>query len=174
MNERDVIWALAEHHAILRWLSDRLISASTPTHRQHLFDEFSKALGGHLRSIDQAVLPAMRERQWKDVRSTLLVGHVELKHRLAELLTLRESETLFEQRLLEFVPRLADQLEREGAHLVPVLRNMLDPDARRLLGLQVESQFGMLFNQGFSSDTPEDARQLVEEARIVLSVLPVQ
>lgn len=172
MTERDVILALAEHHAILRWLSERLVSASTPDHRQHLFDEFAKALGGHLRSIDHAVMPAMRECGWKDVRSSLLVGHVELKHRLGELLTLRDSPALFEQRLLEFLARLAEQLDREGADLVPVLRNSLDLDARRLLGVQVQSQFGMLFSQAFSTDTPGDAHQLVEEARIVLGALP--
>lgn len=168
MPGRDVVWVVAEHHAILRWLGDRIASASTPAHRLHLFDELAKALGGHLRAVDEAVVPALRDCGWRDVPSTLLIGHVDLKHRLADALTVRDEPMALEKQLLVLIPKLADHLEREGTHLVPLLRRGLDRSARASLGAQVASQFGMLFDRGVAgTEIPEGPQELMEEARIV-------
>jgi hypothetical protein len=170
---RDVVLVLAENHAILHWLSERLAGASTPAHRQHLFDEFAKALGGHLRAVDEAILPALRQCGWRDVSSAVLVGHSHLKHQLAVLLVLKARPGDFDRALFAFFPRLADQQHREAVQIVPVLRKLLDAEARAALGVQVTAHFSLMFDADAAHQwSSEPAHDLVDEARIVFGSFP--
>jgi len=169
---RDVLLVLSENYAILGWLEERLMAASTPGHRRHLFYEFARALGGHLRGIDHAIVPALRHGGWQDVSSEVLVGHADTKHRLAELLTLTTSGDPFERALLAFIPVLERQRKREQLQLVPVLKRLLDGPARASLGTQVQGHFKDMYGDAAPRANASEAADLLEEARIVLGTFP--
>jgi hypothetical protein len=161
--------ALREHHDTLQSQVERMVEASTPSHRRMLFDQFSRALGGHFRAMDHAVIPALRAHGWRDVPSDILVGHANLKRFLADVLASRSSPVMFDERLSDFLPRFAAQREIEFRSLVPAINRLLDPDENRSLAAQVAAEFGLVFDRQPSAAEPRPANDLIDEARVVLS-----
>ena len=159
--------ALRDHHDTLRSQIERMVEASTPSHRRALFDQFSRALGGHFRAMDHAVIPALRAHGWKDVPSDILVGHAHLKRCLADVLAARTSPIAFDQRLAEFLPRFAAQRTVEFEALVPAVARLLTPEEDRSLAAQVAAEFGLVFDKQPSAE-PRPAGELIDEARVVL------
>ena len=74
---QDVVAVISAHHAVLDWLTERVTEGGSGPARRVLFNEFAKALGGHVRAIDEVVIPALRANGWRNVSSCLLVGHAE-------------------------------------------------------------------------------------------------
>jgi hypothetical protein len=160
--------ALREHHDTLQSQVERMVEASTPSHRRMLFDQFSRALGGHFRAMDHAVIPALRAHGWRDVPSDILVGHVHLKRYLADVLASRSSPMAFDERLADFLPRFAVQRETEFHALVPAVNRLLTAEENRSLAAQVSAEFGLVFDKQPAAD-PRPANELIDEARVVLS-----
>jgi len=171
---RDVETALAENRAILRWLVERLVETSLRSRRIQLFRDFGRALGGHIRAIDEVLIPALKTHGWKDVPMEALLRHVKLKRQLAELLAMGRDEARLDAALLSFLAQFEAHQEQERQVLVPLIHKLLGEDEAASLGAQVEAQFGMLFDTAPDNTNAGDVRGLVDEARIVLSTLPTQ
>lgn len=170
---QDIVTVISDHHTVLGWLRGRVVGAAPGPARRILFDEFTKALGGHLRAIDQVVLPALRLEGWRNVSSGLLVGHVEVKHRLSELLTLPCSSAARERALAELAVQLELQLQREAEQLLPLLASSFDGWQRVYLGAEVEEHLGRVIGDrasGFADSQP--AAELLQEAKLVLTSFP--
>lgn len=169
----DVVAVISDHHAVLGWLTDRVLDAEPGPSRRVLFDEFAKALGGHLRAIDQAVIPALRARGWRNVCSSLLVGHVDVKYRLGELLTLRPSSRAHPTTLAALALHLEAQLQREAGLLLPLLEEALDDWQRAELGVEVQEHLSRMIGEGRTDFVDsEPAASLLEEAKLVLGGFP--
>lgn len=133
-----------------------------------IFDQFSQALGGHFRALDNAVIPMLRHHGWRDVPSDLLIGHVQLKRALAEVLAARQSPVEFDCRLSDFLPRFAAQRETEFKLLLPAIDRLLGPDENRSLAAQVAAEFGLVFGKQPTTE-PRAVGELLDEARVVMS-----
>lgn len=171
--KQDVVAVISAHHAVLDWLTERVTEAGRSPVRRVLFNEFVNALGGHLRAIDEAVIPALRAVGWRNVSSGLLVGHVDIKHRLGELLTLRLSTRAHELALAALAANLESQQAREVRHLLPVLQDALDDWQREQLGGEVQDHLSRATGDrpsGFADSQP--AASLLEEAKLVLGSFP--
>ncbi len=171
--KHDVVAVISDHHAVLDWLMERVAEASPSPARRVLFDEFAKALGGHLRAIDEAVIPALRAGGWRNVSSSLLVGHVDIKHRLGELLTLRLSSRAHDDALATLAVHLQAQQQREASQLLPLLQGALNDWQRAQLGAEVQDHLSRVIGErpsGFADSEP--ASSLLEEAKLVLGSFP--
>ena len=152
---------------------ERVTEGGSGPARRVLFNEFAKALGGHVRAIDEVVIPALRANGWRNVSSCLLVGHAELKHRLSELLTLRLSSRAHELALFALIAHLQSQQEREARQLLPLLEDTLDDWQRAQLGAEVQDHLSRVIGErpsGFADSQP--AASLLEEAKLVLGSFP--
>lgn len=171
--KHDVVAVISAHHVVLDWLMERVTQDGPGPARRVLFDEFAKALGGHLRAMDEAVIPALRAAGWCNVPSSLLIGHVDTKHRLGELLTLALSTRAHDAALRTLVARLRLQQEREVRQLLPLLQDTLDDWQRAHLGAEVHEHLSRVIGgrpSGFADSEP--AAALLEEARLVLGSFP--
>jgi hypothetical protein len=172
MNQ-DVVAVISDHHTVLDWLIERLGSAGPGPTRRVLFDEFAKALGAHLRAIDETVIPALRAQGWRNVSSSLLVGHVDIKHRLGELITLSVSTPEHDAALAALGLRLQAQRRRETEQLLPLLQVSLGDWQSRELGTEVREHMNRVIGErpsGFADSEP--AHALLEEARLVIGTFP--
>lgn len=170
--KQDVVAVISAHHAVLDWLMERVTDARPGPARRVLFDEFAKALGGHVRAIDQAVIPALRASGWRNVSSSLLVGHVDIKHRLSELLTLRASTRAHDLALAALAEHMRAQQQREARQLLPLLHDALDDWQRAQLGVEVQEHLSRVIGDPSGFADSEPAASLLEEAKLVLGSFP--
>lgn len=120
--------------------------------------------------MDNAIIPMLRAHGWRDVPSQLLIGHVQLKRALAEVLAVRKLPVEFDHRLSDFLPRFAAQRETEFELLLPAIARLLGEDENRSLAAQVAAEFGLVFEKQPATE-PRAAGELIDEARVVLSGL---
>lgn len=170
---KDIVTVVSENHAVLAWLAERLPACEPGPARRFLFDEYAKALGGHLRAVDAVVIPALRVKGWRDVSSALLIGHVQLKSQLAEVLTLNAETPGFKRAFAALTAGAAAQCEREGRQLLPLLDKQLNDSERLLLGGEALEHRDRVMGDGVPAfDDSQPAAELVEEAKLVLGGLP--
>src|SRR5258706_3353723 len=96
---QDIVAVLDEDHARLVELAGRLRSSPRPGLAIPQFNDFAVALGGHLTAVKRVVYPALKAVGWKEVNSTMLLGHAKLTHAFAELLTLKKASGIFAESL---------------------------------------------------------------------------
>lgn len=174
--ETDVLQVLGKDHAVIGWLAERLASSPPGRAKRIVFNEFSRALGAHLVVIDRTVLPALRTCGWPGVTSDLLSGHMALKRRLAEVLTLPPESSAFDEASRQLAEQVGQQRRREQDKLMSVLHECLDDSQRSMLALDAELHLTSLLGhtpESFESSGFERAAdELVEEAYVVLRSLP--
>lgn len=171
---KDIVAVVLENHAALAWLSERLPAADRRPAQRLLFDEYAKALGGHLRAIDAVVIPALRSKGWRNLSSAVLVGHVELKGQLADLLTVDAEAPDFEGAFAALVVNVATQAERENKQLLPLLSRQFNARERLMLGGEALEHRERVMGDGVPSFADsQPAAELVAEARLVLGGGPV-
>lgn len=164
---------LARQHAVIRQQADRIEEASNPRYRVHLFRQYARAVGGHIRVIDQVVVPALRLHGWKDVPSELLIGHARMKQQVAEALVAAQQGSDIDGTLHSVLAGVARQCTREAAELLPLLKNLLADDEIRSLGSQASAQFSLVFESADAGGSAS-VTDLIDEARVVLSTLPAR
>lgn len=162
---------LLRQHEVVRRQAERIVEASNPRYRVHLFREYARAVGGHIRVIDQVVVPTLQMHRWRGVSSDLLVGHVRMKQHIAEALVAVQQGHDIDGMVQGLLAEVAQQCAKESAELVPLLKELLGDDESRSLGGQAGAQFSLVF------DSAEESRSgyacdLIDEARVVLSTLP--
>jgi hypothetical protein len=174
--ERDLVQVLAEDHAVLRWLGERL-SAATRTAKPMVFNEFARALGAHETVVEQTVLPALKATGWRGLSSDVLTGHADLRRELADLLTMDKGSAAFDVAVERLLRRLARQCDLEEEKLLPVLRASLDDTQRELLAFDAESHLTRLLGDDAPDanelELAQPVNELLEEAHVVLGSLPV-
>lgn len=175
--ERDVLQVLGKDHAVIAWLADRLVASPPGRARSLVFNEFSRTLGAHLAVIDRTVLPALRTCGWRGLTSDVLSGHMALKRRLAEVLTLAPDDEEFDAARSQLVTEVAKQRCREQDALLPVLNECLDDAQRSMLALDAELHLTSLLGQTnemmFENvGMTRAADELLEEAYLVLGSFP--
>lgn len=175
---RDAVTVLADERAAIAALVRQLLGVRGTASEGPLFDEVAVALGDYLRAIDDTVLPALGSAGVSRLDDGTLRGHAEVKHCLAELLTLPRGSDAFNVALGVLAERLDDQGDQESLHLLPTLQQCTDVAERALMANELQSQ---LF-----TPAPDDpvrlamaldhainrAHILLDEARIVLGSLP--
>jgi hypothetical protein len=170
----DVVVRLTEHHVLLSDFARRIRGTSDRLSRNTLFDELAKALGGHFVALEFAVFPALSESASFDLGSEVLIRHMGLKRRLADLLMMERPNERFESELLRFCSEVEVQADLEQLELLPALRASLDDAERDFLATEVEVQMearlgGRLHATEFSE--PRKSMDILEEAKVVLGSL---
>ncbi len=126
--------------------------------------------------IDRTVLPALRTCGWRGVTSDLLSGHMALKRQLAEVLTLSQESSAFDEASRQLAEQVGQQRRREQDKLLSVLHECLDDSQRSMLALDAELHLTSLLGhtpESFESSGFERAAdELLEEAYVVLRSLP--
>jgi hypothetical protein len=174
---KDLLVSLTDDHIVMSWLAHRLRTTTDGFSRGLLFNEFAKALGGHLSAMEYVVLPALARCGWRGFDSQVPAQHTVLKRRLADLLTLERGSSQFDADLNDLCDQVEAQAEREQRELLPLLRQDLDTSERAMLGSEVEARLGAFVGELREPGTekPADAptgEQLLEEAQLVLKSLP--
>jgi hypothetical protein len=174
---KDVLLTLTEDHVFLSQLARRVRTMTDRLARSALFDELAKALGGHFGGLEYVVLPAFSQAGSYRLRSEVLIAHMNLKRRLAELLMMERRNARFEAELLRFCDEVEAQADLEQLELLPALRDSLSEADRAFLAAEVEEQMAARLGvhpllYGPELDEPRGAGDLVREAAVVLGSLP--
>jgi hypothetical protein len=162
--QQDIVTVLGEDHVRLTQLSRTLRACSRASVAILQFNEYAVLLGGHLTAIRKVVYPALKAIGWKDVSSTLLVGHAKLAHAFAEVLTLPKSSGQFADALSDLLDATERLLECERHHLFPILRAELAPDVR--LALAVDAAQYLV-----PPAVRQTHRDWIEEARLLMGAM---
>jgi hypothetical protein len=172
---KDVLVSLTEDHVLLSRLADRVRSTSERLFRDRLFDELAKALGGHFGAVEYVILPACSRSGSCSLRSGVLIAHMNLKRRLADLLAMERRNASFERELLRFCDEVEAQADIEQLELLPALRACLDDADRAFLATEAEAQM----SAHLGSESPLDATDpserrtaadVLQEAEVVASL----
>jgi hypothetical protein len=174
---KDVLVSLTEDHLFLCQLARRVRTMSDRLSRSALFDELAKALGGHFGGLENVVLPAFSHAGAYRLRSEVLIAHMNLKRRLADLLMMERRNATFEAELLLFCDEVEAQAELEQRELLPALRDGLAAAERAFMAAEVEAQMSArvgrsLLRHASESAEPRRANELLQEAEVVLGSLP--
>jgi hemerythrin HHE cation binding domain-containing protein len=162
--QHDIVALLDEDHGRLIELSRQLRACALPARALARFDDFALVLGGHLNAVRKIVYPALKDIGWKNVSSTLLLGHVKLTRRFAELLTLRQPNGAFAEALNDLLEATRHVIERERDQLLPLLRAQLSAAARLAMAVDAAQYLAHLERPTRSAGI----RDWVEEARLLL------
>ena len=164
--KNDITALLAADHALLTELATDLHAAPHPATARLLFRHFAAALGGHLTGVRKVVYPSLKAVGWKDVPSDLLLGHAQLTHAFAELLTLAHDSGEFADALADLLEGTAQLIEQERTQLLPLLDQHLDASQR--LGLHLEAAPYFAHTQADPHRLRLHATDWLEEARLLL------
>lgn len=172
---KDVLISLTEDHVLLSRLADRIRSTSERLLRNWLFDELAKALGGHFGAVEYVVLPACSRAGSCSLRSDVLIAHMNLKRRLADLLAMERRNASFEGELLRFCDEVEAQADMEQLELLPALRACLDDADRAFLAAEAEAQMSAHLgpDSPLHATDPSERRtaaDVLQEAEVVASL----
>lgn len=162
---------LRRQHEVIRQQAERIVEASNPRYRAHLFRQYARAVGGHVRAVDQVVIPTLQLHGWRGVSSDLLIGHARMKQHLAEALVAAQQAYQMDGLIDNLLAEVARQCVREVEELLPLLEKLLADDESRSVGGQAAAHFGLVF-EAADERRSGSASELVDEARVVLSTLP--
>jgi hypothetical protein len=168
--QHDIVGVLDEAHARLGELGRRLRASARPALALYQFNEFAVLLGGHLAVMKRVVYPALKAIGWKNVSSSLLVGHARLTQSFAELLTLKKANGAFADSLSDLLEATQRLLDAERAELFPLLEAHFSAGARLAMAAEAVQY---LPHPAPAASRPSDvvrqsARDWVEEARLLL------
>lgn len=138
--EDDVLVSLTQDHMVLSQLADLIRKTPERVSRNALFDQLAKALGGHFSALEYVVVPALSRAGTRGLGVEVLIAHMNLKRRLADLLMMERRNARFEAEMLRFCDETEAQAEREQLELLPVLRLNLSETDRAHLAADVEAQ----------------------------------
>lgn len=171
---KDVVQVLQEDHAVLAWLGERLRAVAATTASASMFNEFARALGAHQTVIDKTVIPALKGVGWRGLSSDVLTGHMALKRRFAELLTMRRDSVDFEDALARLMHQVDRQSALEDRKLLPLLADCLNESQREMLAFEAEAHLTQILGDMplHNAEPATPATELLEEAQLVLSSLP--
>src|SRR2546423_14528275 len=113
----DIVGFLDEDHARLADLAQGLRACARPAAAVAQFNEFAVLLGAHLVVLRRVIYPALKAVGWKNVSSSLLVGHAKLTQAFAEILTLKKASGQFADALGDLLDATGPVLERETREL---------------------------------------------------------
>ncbi|CAG0945454.1 hypothetical protein GPROT2_03223 [Gammaproteobacteria bacterium] len=139
--KNDIVAVLRADHALLTQLAQELPRpplrpGPLPAAAQQCFRDFSAALAGHLTAVRKVVYPALKSVGWRDVSSDLLIGHAQLTHAFAELLTRKPDTGAFADGLGDLLEATHRMVAEEQRRLLPLLSEHLDPAQRLSVGLE--------------------------------------
>jgi hypothetical protein len=172
--QHDIVGLLGENHARLAELSQALRACARPRAALAQFDEFAVMLGAHLTLAKRVIYPALKGVGWRNVSSTLLLGHARLTQAFAELLTLKRANGAFADALADLLEATERVVERERSELLPILAQHFSAGERLALAAEARE---------YLPDTPrrasrpeaeqerQNARDWIEEARLLLGGL---
>jgi hypothetical protein len=158
--------------ALAGQLKDNLDRPAAP----QLYRDLCNRATLHVVARERILLPAWAREGYRELRLDAMVPHGEFKRRLADLMvTAPRATSQFRAALDAFVAAAKAQQQADEEILVPGLRQAIDLDARRL----VMEDIDRLYSLGGSAaptapePAPAVARELLQEARVVLSSLPL-
>lgn len=169
--QHDIVGLLGEDHDRLTELGRSLRACARPNAAFLQFDEFAVLLGAHLSVMKRVVYPALKSVGWKDVSSTLLLGHAKLTQAFAELLTLKKANGAFADALADLLEATAWMVSRERVELLPLLEKQLTGGTRLAMAAEAAHyvpQFKPMATRTGSGVGRQSARDWVEEARLLL------
>ena len=132
------------------------------------------ALGGHLTAVKRVVYPALQAVGWKNVNSTLLLGHAKLTHAFADVLTLKKTSAVFAEALDDLLDATDRLLDRERADLLPILREQLTAGTRIALAAEATQYLAHPRRAEARDAVRLSARDWIEEARLLLGGMRVE
>lgn len=163
-----------EHHGVIRWLVERLLHAQSAPAKAAFFDQFAKALGGHLSAVDKCILPFLRTSGATGLREDQLARYVVITEALADLLTIDVTSESFDLAFGALASEVLALVDFEQKEMAPVVTDRLGADgcADMTAGLQLELRRFMGDEPfGFLEPTQGRSTALIDEARLVLSTL---
>jgi hypothetical protein len=171
--QHDIVGLLGENHARLAESSLALRACARPQAAFAQFDEFAVLLGAHLTLAKRVIYPALKGVGWRNVSSTLLLGHARLTQAFAELLTLKRANGAFADALADLLEATECVVERERSELLPLLAQHFGAGER--LALAVEARQYLPDGAARASRPARlerrNARDWIEEARLLLGGL---
>ena len=165
---KDIIAVLDEDQARLAELGRRVRCCAQPAAAITQFNDFAVALGGHLTAVKRVVYPALKAVGWKNVSSTLLVGHAKLTHAFADLLTLKKPSGVFAESLSDLLDATDHLLAREREDLLPILREELTPGTRIAMAAEAAHYLAQPRHAGRRDLVRQTVRDWIDEARLLL------
>jgi len=170
----DIVDLLGEAHARLAERVRELRACARPLAARVHFDDFAVHLGAHLTVIRRVVYPALKTVGWRNINSSLLIGHAKLTHAFAELLVLKDADGVFVEALADVLEATERLLEREREALLPLLAEHLVPGERLALAADASRYLPPppRAERPASGVVPATARDWIEEARLLLSSVP--
>ena len=167
----DIVGFLDEDHARLADLARGLRACAQPAAAVAQFNEFAVLLGAHLSVLKRVIYPALKAVGWKNVSSSLLVGHAKLTQAFAELLTLKKGNGQFADSLSDLLDATDRVLERERAELLPILAEAATPGERLAMAAEA-AQFlpesARSSTRAYDESGRLSVRDWIEEARLLL------
>jgi hypothetical protein len=169
--QHDIVGLIDEDHARLTELANALRACARPAAAVAQFNDFAVALGAHLSVLKRVIYPALKAVGWKNVSSSLLVGHAKLTQAFAELLTLKKADGLFADSLADLIDATGQVLERERTELLPMLAELLSPGERLAMAAdaaQFLPEAARPPGRPASDPGRQSVRDWIEEARLLL------
>jgi len=169
--QHDIVDLLGENHARLAERGRSLRACARPLAALAQFQAYALVLGAHLAVLKRVIYPALKTAGWKNVSSTLLVGHAKLTQAFAEVLTLKKGNGAFADALDDLLDATDSVVERERADLLPLLAALLTSGERLAMateGARFLPDEAPLAEQPGGETGRQTARDWIEEARLLL------
>lgn len=127
---------LLRHHRELETLFERIKGSEDPE-RYHLFLRAADLLAMHMTIEEKCFYPAVVESRTEDTLRESLEEHLSLKRVLSDLLALAAGDVQFEPKLHVLIEQAEHHHEEEEEHLFPKTRKVLDAAKLEKLGAQM-------------------------------------
>jgi hemerythrin superfamily protein len=133
----DAIDLLVRQHREMEAAFKEVLAASDDGAVKALFDDVADHLTLHLASEEEVFYPAVKARRTEDILLESLEEHLSLKRFLTDLLALEPADRTFEAKFKVLKEQAEHHHKEEEEHLFPKVEKLLDPAARRALGLEM-------------------------------------
>jgi hypothetical protein len=172
--QHDIVAVLEENHDRLIELAGSLRACPRPQVAMVQFNEFAVLLGAHLGVMKRVVYPALKSIGWKDVSSTVLLGHAKLTQAFAEVLTLKKANGAFADALGDLLEATAWLVAQERSALLPLLQKNLTDGTRLAMAAEASNyvpRTSVTTSWSGSDFRRQSARDWIEAARLLLGAM---
>jgi len=137
----DLATILMERHALLVWLAWKAAQSPDSDTRVVWVGHLVTALGGHLRSVEEEICPALDRALPHGVPDPALVAYKATAAGLAELVLAGQHAPDFHEWLGKVKSTIHAMCTMERQFVIPALHATLDAPARSLVAFGLEREF---------------------------------